>query len=313
MEDKIFGPVPSRRLGRSIGINNIPPKICSYSCSYCQIGFSKRMSTAPENFYNPEELAAAAAARLEQLPASGDAIDYLTIVPDGEPTLDANIGKLLKFLKITGIKTAVITNATMLYRPEVREALSAADWVSVKVDTVDEGIWRQIDRPHRSLDFQQHLEGSLKFADEYSGKLVTETMLVKNINDSEKNLEANADFIKQLNPEECYLSIPTRPPADSSVKASTEAAVNRAYQIYQSKTLPAEYLIGYEGNEFAATGNSEEDILSITSVHPMREDAVRELLENNNTAFDLVNEMMEAGRLIRSEYRGEHYYLRSFR
>jgi len=99
----VFGPVPSRRLGRSLGINNIPPKICSYSCVYCQLGRTLRMEIERRAFYEPEELIRAVRERVEELREGGERIDYLTFVPDGEPTLDSNLGEEIAALKDLGI------------------------------------------------------------------------------------------------------------------------------------------------------------------------------------------------------------------
>ena len=310
---RVFGPVPSRRLGRSIGINNIPPKICSYSCVYCQIGYSLKMVAEPQVFYKPEELAAEVEEKISVLSKADEKIDYLTIVPDGEPTLDANLGQLFELLKKTGIKTAIITNSTMLDHAEVRTALCKADWVSVKVDSVDEQTWRNIDKPHRAIDFPAMLKGIKIFSSDYDGFFATETMLVSGVNDSPNLLRQNASFIKQLNPDVSYLSIPTRPPADKTVRPPDELSVNTAYQIYKDADLPAEYLIGYEGNAFSATGNVADDILSITSVHPMREDAIMDFLKKNNDDFKIIETLIEKDLLIRSDYNGENFYVRKFK
>ena len=105
-----FGPVPSRRLGRSLGINNIPPKVCSYSCVYCQVGKTLQMETEPRDFYRPEEIQMEVTGRLDALYVKGETVDYLTIVPDGEPTLDRNLGKTIELLRPLGSKIAVISN-----------------------------------------------------------------------------------------------------------------------------------------------------------------------------------------------------------
>lgn len=310
---RVFGPVPSRRLGKSIGINNIPPKICSYSCSYCQIGFSQKMEIEPQQYLNPSEIAAEAAVKIKAAEAAGEAIDYLTIVPDGEPTLDANLGELIERLKPFGIKIAVITNSTLLHLPDVRSALSGADWVSVKLDAGSEALWRKVDKPHRGLKYDTLLEGIRTFAGEYSGQLVTETMLVRDFNDGPENIETVASFLSSINPSKSYLSVPTRPPADKKVKMPEEETINRCYQIFCSHGLPAEYLIGYEGNEFAFTGNIEDDILSITSVHPMREDAVRAYLQKAGGSFTEIEQLVTAEKLVVSEYNSDRFYLRKLR
>jgi hypothetical protein len=124
-----FGPIPSRRLGRSLGINNIPPKVCSYGCVYCQVGATPSPQLEPRPIYPPEDLARAVARHVELVRARGERIDHLTFAPDGEPTLDANLGRVIRLLRPLEIPIAVISNGSLTWRPEVRDALRAADWV----------------------------------------------------------------------------------------------------------------------------------------------------------------------------------------
>jgi len=132
----VYGPVPSRRLGRSLGINNIPPKICSYSCVYCQLGRTVNMQIKRQNFYQSIDLANSVRKRVEQLRKKSEFIDYLAFVPDGEPTLDINLGEELELLGPLGIKLAVITNASLIWRKDVQQDLQKADLVCLKVDAV---------------------------------------------------------------------------------------------------------------------------------------------------------------------------------
>ena len=307
---RVFGPVPSRRLGKSVGINNIPPKICTYSCVYCQLGRSLKMVADRQEYYDPNDLLLEAKEKIMNAKTNNEAIDYLAIVPDGEPTLDKNLGELIELLKPLGFKVAVITNSTLLQRPDVREGICKADWVSVKIDTLDETIWRKIDRPHRKIVFDSMLNGIETFSREYNGQFVTETMLVRNLNDDIENIRKVAEFIREIKPSVAYLSIPIRPPAEKWVEAPEEQKINRAYQIFRDQSLTAEYLIGYEGNEFAYTGNIEEDILSITSVHPMREDAVKEYLKKANSNFSIIEKMIKENKIIVSEYNDDRFYLK---
>jgi len=230
-----FGPVPSRRLGRSLGINNIPPKVCTYSCAYCQLGRTIKMQVDRRAFYQPEEILKDVEEKVKRAREVGESIDYLTFVPDGEPTLDINLGHEIELLKPLGIKIAVITNASLIGREDVRDDLMKADWVSLKVDSIREDVWRRINRPHRTLQLASILDGMLEFAKAYGGKprcgeLATETMLVEGVNDSDSHLEEVADFLAQLRPARAYLSIPTRPPAEKWVQPPSEEVINQAYQ-----------------------------------------------------------------------------------
>lgn len=308
-----FGPVPSRRLGRSLGINNIPPKTCTYSCVYCQLGRTVGMETERRAFYDPVAIAETVQAKVDQAVAAGIAIDYLTFVPDGEPTLDIHLGEAIALLRPLGIPIAVITNSSLLSRADARADLAQADWVSLKVDAVVEPAWRLIDRPHGQLALSAILDGAVEFARCFAGELVTETMLVAGINDGWAQLTAAADFIAGLAPATAYLAIPTRPPAEAWVQPPREEKLNRAFQIFGERLAHVEYLIGYEGNAFAATGNVAEDLLSITAVHPMRGEAVDALLSRAGADWSIVADLLAQGELVTALYAGTTYYMRRLR
>ncbi|RLC94902.1 MAG: radical SAM protein [Chloroflexi bacterium] len=305
-----FGPVPSRRLGRSLGVNNIPPKICTYSCVYCQLGRTIKMQVERQPFYEPEDILRDVQEKVTQAGEAGELIDYLTFVPDGEPTLDANLGSEIALLRPLGIKIAVITNSSLIWHADVRDALAQADWVSLKVDSTQEDVWRRIDRPHGRLELDAILDGLLEFAGDYGGKLVTETMLVAGVNDDDALLGQMADFVGRLRPAVAYLSVPTRPPAERWVRPPDEGTIVRAHQIFSANVARAEYLIGYEGNEFAFTGNVEDDLLSITAVHPMREEAVDEFLARAGADWPVVRELIARGQLVETGYGGFKFYVR---
>lgn len=310
---KVFGPVPSRRLGRSLGVNFIPPKTCSYACVYCQLGRSMKMQVERKSFYAASDIAHEVRGKLLRLVARGERLDYLSLVPDGEPALDVHLGDLIEALKPFGIPIAVISNASLITREDVRCELMAADWVSLKVDAVWDTVWRRVNRPHRALELNTILDGMLDFAATYQGRLNTETMLVQDVNDEELHLEAMAHFLTRLSPARSYLSIPTRPPAEQWVRPPTQQAFHRGYQILQQAVGQLETLTGYEGNAFAATGDATQDLLSITAVHPMREDAVRELLTRCHADDSVLIELVHSGQLVVVAYEGNQFYQRNFR
>ena len=307
-----FGPVPSQRLGRSLGINNIPPKSCSYACIYCQVGPTPNKKIVPRTFYGPEEIRRAVEAQVEAVLGVGENIDYLTFVPDGEPTLDKDLCRTIELIRPLDIKIAIISNGSLIWRREVQETLKQADWVSLKVDSVDENIWRRINRPHTELELKTILAGMLEFASEYEGVLSSETMLVDGVNVGDAAVLEVAEFLQQLKPHTAYLAIPTRPPAEGGVHAPDEEQLNRAYQIVSQHVDRVEYLTGYEGNAFASTGDTVEDLLSITAVHPMREEAVRELLAKTGSAWEIVQGMIDRGKLREIDYEGRKFYIRCF-
>jgi wyosine [tRNA(Phe)-imidazoG37] synthetase (radical SAM superfamily) len=305
-----FGPVPSRRLGRSLGINNIPAKICSYSCAYCQVGRTLQMEVVRRPYYSPQEIYDEVAEKVDRSKSQGLAIDYLTFVPDGEPTLDINLSQEIDLLRTLGIKIAVISNASLIWDENVREELAKADWISLKVDGPDECIWRRMDRPSRALEHEAIMQGILDFSKDFRGMLVTESMLLSGINDDENSLQAMAQFLERVDPAIAYISVPTRPPAEKWAAMPSEQSTNRAYQIFCARLKNVELLVGYEGDSFDLTGNVVSDLLSIAAVHPMREAAIRRLLERSNERWEVVERLIDQGQLVKTEYQGNSYYLR---
>ena len=307
-----FGPVPSRRLGKSLGVNNIPPKTCSYSCVYCQLGRTITVTTKRRVFFKPEDVLHEVQRKVAQAVSRNENIDYLTFVPDGEPTLDACLGAEISLLKKLKIPIAVLTNASLLWQPDVKEDLLEADFVSLKIDCVSQNLWRRIDRPHRKLKLRTVLEGVLEFAEEFEGTIVSETMIVDGI-DYAAEIERVAELLGHLERlDKAYIAIPTRPPTERWVRPAKEEVINAAFQVL-AEELGAdrvEYLIGYEGNAFASSGKADEDLLSITAVHPLREEAVMELLRKADADWRVIQKLLRERELIELPYEGNKYYMR---
>lgn len=270
------------------------------------------MQTHREHFYDPADIISEVEEKLKLSRMQNERIDYLAFVPDGEPTLDSGLGEEIDHLSHSGSRIAVITNSSLLWMPEVREDLLKADLVSVKIDTVLPEVWHRIDRPHSRLDLKKILNGIQLFADSFQGELITETMLVKGINDNEAGIRAVAQFIFTLKPSVSYISVPTRPPSESWVEPPEEETLNLAYMKFSGILNRVEFLIGYEGTDFTLTGRIEDDLLAITSVHPMREDAVEELVRKAGTDMSVVEKLVERGLLTKVEFGDNCFYMRSF-
>ena len=305
-----FGPVWSRRLGTSLGINNIPPKQCSYSCVYCQVGRTRQMRINRKFFYTPAEIQTAVETRLAEIP-DHDEIDYITLVPDGEPTLDIYLDETIPLLKSLGYRVAVITNGSLLWRKDVRYDLQDVDWISIKIDTVSESTWHKINRPHSLLEFDKLLRGIADFASTFRGTLTTETMMVRGLNDSFDELTAIRDLLTGLAPDITYLAIPTRPPAESWVEIPEAGNLNMGYQLL-SERLRVELLTGLGNNSFSPSGDISRDLLSITAVHPMPESAVQSLLQMEAENWQEIEQLLNSGQIRRVLYRNQYFYLRNF-
>jgi wyosine [tRNA(Phe)-imidazoG37] synthetase (radical SAM superfamily) len=307
-----FGPVPSRRLGKSLGINNILPKTCSYSCVYCQLGKTSKIIVNRQLFYKPQDILKEVGRKVDNAAVKTERIDYLTFVSDGEPTLDINLGEEISILRKLGKPIAVITNASLLWIEGVKQDLLNADYVSLKMDAVSDDLWKGLDRPHKDLRLSAILKGIRDFVEVFKGTVVTETMLIDGVdyaNESER-IAAFLAELKKLN--RVYVAVPTRPPTENYVKPAREEIVNVAFQVFSEKlgVDRVECLIGYEGNAFAFTGDVEEDLLSIMAVHPMRAEAVKRFLRKANVGWQIIEALLAADKLVAVEYEGNRYYMR---
>ena len=309
-----FGPIPSRRLGRSLGVNNVRFKTCSYSCIYCQLGRTEKTTAKRRLFYDPEELVSAVSGRIQAARKMGERIDYATFVPDGEPTLDVNIGKEISLIRQTGVPVAVITNASLLWLDSVRQDLLNADLVCFKLDAVSEEAWKRINRPCQKLRLDMILEGISRFAEVFKGKLLSETMIVEGT-DCGHEFGRMAAFLSKLRKlSKAYVAVPTRPPAEKWVRPASEEVVNNAFQVFE-KELGAdrvECLVDYEGHAFSHTENARADLLGITSVHPMRLEAVKEFLQAAGADWQVITRLLRENKVKRIEFEGNTYYMRRF-
>lgn len=307
-----FGPVPSRRLGNSLGINHIPPKHCPYSCVYCQVGKTDHLEIARREFFSVEQIHRDVKQKIDDSEIGGQSIDYLTLVPDGEPTLDIHLEELIEGLRQFGIPIAVISNASLIDREDVQQALQLADWVSLKVDSVVEEEWRRINRPHRYLSLSAILAGIFRFKVKYQGELVTETMLVSDVNDGEDSLRRLCDFLEVLEPFQSFLSVPVRPPAETWVHPPQADELRRIYHFVAERIPVVEPLFELERPEFISTGNLDEDILAICAVHPIRQKALMHMITQAGGNWSAVDKLFEIGKLMRVPYRGEFFYRRKW-
>jgi wyosine [tRNA(Phe)-imidazoG37] synthetase (radical SAM superfamily) len=305
-----FGPVPSRRLGRSLGINNVPNKICTYNCVYCQLGNTVTLETKRRRFYDPAEIVEGVQTKINAM--QSDNIDYVTFVPDGEPTLDINLGVEISKISNFGVKTAIITNSSLIHEQGVQEELEMFDLVSLKVDAVTEGIWNKVNRPSKGLEMTRIKEGMKSFSKRYRGKLITETMLVGNVDYGEE-LEKIASFLAIINPEESYISIPIRPTPEKWATPADPEIINHAYQLFSKVVRRVELLTTSEGEGFFSTGDFEKDLLGITSVHPIRDDTMLTFLKKYGKDAQILRKFIDEKKLISVYYNGHYFYLRRFK
>lgn len=207
----VYGPVPSRRLGYSLGVDIIPYKTCSFNCVYCQLGPTRRQTTRRRKFYPVNEILEEVKKALD----SGQRIDYITFSGSGEPTLNTAIGRIIRSLKrMTSVPIAVLTNSSLLARPSIRRALAAADLVVPSLDAATEATFKKTNRPHPSIRLERIVQGLEEFREEFKGLIWLEVMLVKGINDSPADTKALKKAIERIRPDRVQLNTVVRPPAE---------------------------------------------------------------------------------------------------
>ena len=211
----VFGPVPSRRLGYSLGIDLVPFKTCTYDCIYCQVGRTTKKTIKCEEFFPPEQI-------LEEIKEklSKTSPDFITFSGSGEPTLYSKIGELTeKIKKITDIKIALLTNGSLLWREDIREKLSKIDLILPTLTTANEDTFRRIHRPHPELRLNNIIDGLIKFRKEYNGKIFLEVFILKGINDNKEELIPLRDVIEEIEPDKIQMNTAVRPPSEKDAVA----------------------------------------------------------------------------------------------
>lgn len=272
----VFGPVPSRRLGQSLGIDTIPLKTCNWNCVYCQLGRSRPLINQRKEYISSEEILTEARQVLERHPPGS--IDWVTFVGSGEPLLHSEMGRLIRGVKaMTDLPVAVITNGSLLYREDVRQELLAADAVLPSLDAGDADLYRIINRPHPEITFTRLVEGLIAFREEYRGKLWVEVMLVRDLNDSPEALWKIARILQKIQPDAVHINMPTRPPVETWVQPPTEESLMQARAILGHV---AEVVHPAQGQfDISGCADPVEAILAIITRHPMRQEELEQTLK----------------------------------
>ena len=265
----IFGPVPSRRLGRSLGIDPIPDKTCNFQCIYCQLGRTTSFTNERQVFFPVEDILSELSDAIQE---NEDNFDYITLVGSGEPTLYGDLASLLEGVKKLSEKPiCVITNGSLLHDENVQDALMLADVVLPTLDAGDEKMFIKINRPHPSLKYEDVVGGFLEFRRKFKGKFWVEIMLMRDINDTKEELSKLKEKIDLIQPDRIDINVPIRPPVEEWVKVpDTEvlASLSEAFRDVKDINFP-------EMGKFKSyTGNFEEELLNIIARHPMRQDQI---------------------------------------
>ncbi|MHC1720334.1 MAG: radical SAM protein [Clostridiaceae bacterium] len=295
----IYGPVPSRRLGISLGISPIPKKFCNYSCIYCQLGRTDHMTNTRKMFFTVKEIMD----EFNEFLKSSVEFDAVTIVGEGEPTLYLGIGELIcEIKKRTNKPVAVITNGALFYDPELRAEICNADIVLPTLDAYDEESFKKINRPHGTIHFEQVRDGLRSFSKEYKGQLWIEVMLIEGINYDDESLAKYAEELKNLKYDRIYINTPVRPPAEIYVKAISHERMNRAIDILGGISIELLESKGFHSE----IENDYEAIISIIKRHPMNQFEVEGFLKSRGCkgVDGILNKLKKDNKVTVLHYKG---------
>ncbi len=281
----LFGPVPSRRLGRSLGIDLVPFKTCTYDCVYCQLGRTTNLTGERREYPNWEPIIAELREKLDTRP------DYITLSGSGEPTLCTGLGELIRHIRaITDIPIAILTNGSLLWRKDVRQELRQADLVIPSLDVGDEAKFRYINRPHESISFDQLIEGLIAFRREYRGAYWLEVLLLAGYTSVEAEVRKIAEWVRQIRPDRVHLNTVTRPPAESFAEPVPREHLTWLAVFFEPR---AEVIADYAGHpRESEPAVSERDILEMLRRRPSSiQDIVAALGLHSNEAIKYVEHL----------------------
>ena len=300
----IFGPVPSRRLGFSLGVDVIPLKMCTYNCVYCQLGRTTQKTLRRAEYVAVEPVLQ----ELQRVLSLGQHIDYITFSGSGEPTLNAKLGEMIRAVReMTSIPGAVLTNGSLLFEREVREALSAADLVVPSLDAVSEEAFQQVNRPHGRLKIETILEGLKAFRKTFRGQLWLEIMFVKGINDAPEEIARMREAISEIGPDKIQLNTVVRPPAETFARPLTP---DEMAQIRDRLGAHAEVIATFQRKEQSAyKADVEEAVLTMIRRRPVTlSDISGALGVHRNEVVQYLEALENDGKIASEIFGGERYY-----
>jgi wyosine [tRNA(Phe)-imidazoG37] synthetase (radical SAM superfamily) len=303
----VYGPIPSQRLGQSLGIDPIPFKTCNWNCVYCQLGRTTPLTNERREYVPPDAILGELRAALDAHPPG--TLDWVSFVGSGEPTLHAGLGMMIRRVKdMTPLPVAVITNGALLYQRQVRMELAAADAVLPTLVAGTEPLYRRIARPWPALTFASLVEGLVAFRQIYHGKLWVEVMLIKGLNDGEPALRQLACVLRRIEPDAIHITLPNRPPAEPWVEPPDAGGLVRATAIL-GEVAPIGHLASGSLN-LADGAHALEAIAAVIARHPMREEDLARALQGWSTSqvAKALAQLEASGRAQVVVRRGQRYW-----
>jgi len=300
----IFGPVPSRRLGRSLGVDLVPFKTCTYDCIYCQLGRTTNKTMQRKEWVPIDIVINQLKAKLSSKP------DYITLSGSGEPTLFSRLEELISKTKgIADIPVAVLTNGSLLWLPEVRNALKAADMVVPSLDAGSSQIFQYVNRPHPDITFSKMLQGLVEFRKDYGGQYWLEVFLLAGVTTPEMEINRLKTCINAIQPDKVQVNTVTRPPAEGFAEPVPKKQLETiAKKLYEKAEVIANYSEVHKQQDFSAR---REDVLTLLQRRPCSiEDIAAGLGLHRNEVVKYVEEL-SSKRKIESKPQNQQLYYKA--
>jgi len=300
----VYGPVRSRRLGLSLGIDLVPFKVCDFDCIYCQVGRTTELTIERKPYVSAEEILK----QVKSTIAEGVQIDFLTFSGSGEPTLNSQLGEIIDSLKaFTRLPIAVITNGSLLFRPDVRQDLQNADVVLPTLCTAREESLKKINRMHQSLKIETIIAGQVDFRKEFKGKIWLEIMLIKGFNDGPEELEALKAAVARIRPDKIHLNTVVRPPSESFARPLSYEELLRIRAFFGAGCeLIAEFDRGQPDKEYQ---DQDRSILGLVKRRPVtREDIAGGLGLEPGKVAESLERLIDEGKILSVEHGGRIFY-----
>ena len=299
----LFGPVPSRRLGYSLGIDLVPNKTCTFDCIYCEVGKTTDLTEKRRDFGNAEEIIRETK---DFLSSYTGRIDHITFTGSGEPTLNAKLGYIAQEIKKeTRIPLALITNTALFGDADVREDAMKFDVVLPSLDSVNEESFRAVNKPHNGIVLQNIIDGLLKFSEEYKGKILLEILFVKNVNDSDRDIMALRRILEKMHIDKIQINTVVRPPAYSSAKPIDANDRERIKNLLGDK-VQIELAFNPENSNKSSAG--EDDVKRLLQRRPCTYDQISTALGIPSKELNSIIDKLEKTKNIRVEKFGEEFY-----
>lgn len=302
----VYGPVYSRRLGHSLGIDLVPFKTCTYDCVYCQLGRTTNKTIVRREYVELEQVLEEAGRKL----AAGPAPDYLSLAGSGEPTLHVRIGDLIAGIKrMTSIPVAVLTNGSLLWKKEVQEALMAADLVLPSLDAGDEDIFRHVNRPCEEITFERMVDGLVEFTYRFPGSVWLEIFLLGGITAIPAEVKKIADIARRIQPSRIQLNTISRPPAEEFACPVKDSQMDRLRELLPGKVEVISEKEPPDSPAFIKAETSDADILSLLSRRPCTVQGISSGLSlNPSEVAKTLTTLLGKGNVIEQRVGGRVYF-----